>query len=134
MSVQPHRALRAVVALARQRLQALDMVRERFDEFAHRFATRAGKVSSAAGFESFELLRPSDDRDVYLVYTRWESQDAFDAWVAIDGMNDPIRTTGPAGPTSSAWTTTSSIPAGTPCRSCRCRTGCARRSASTSPC
>ena len=38
------------------------------------FAARAGEVSKAEGFEAFELLRPSDDRDVYLVYTRWRTQ------------------------------------------------------------
>src|SRR5256885_11451865 len=46
------------------------------------FATRAGKVSSAEGFEGFELLRPNDDRDVCLVLTRWRSEDDFRAWMS----------------------------------------------------
>ena len=33
------------------------------------------------GFEAFELLRPTDDRDVFLVYTRWRSEEDFEAWL-----------------------------------------------------
>ena len=51
------------------------------DELAHRFAARAGAVDDADGFEGFELLRPTDDREQWLVITRWRDQDAFDAWV-----------------------------------------------------
>ena len=32
--------------------------------------------------EAFELLKPNDDRDVYLVYTRWASEEDFQAWLA----------------------------------------------------
>ena len=45
-----------------------------------RFAKRASEVEKMAGFEGFELLRPSDG-DTYYVYTRWESEEAFRAWV-----------------------------------------------------
>lgn len=45
-----------------------------------RFAGRAGSVEKAPGFEHFELLRPVDGTDDYLVYTRWRSRDDFDAW------------------------------------------------------
>jgi heme oxygenase (mycobilin-producing) len=51
------------------------------DELAHRFAARAGAVDDAEGFEGFELLRPTDDRDQWLVLTRWRDEDAFQAWV-----------------------------------------------------
>ena len=40
------------------------------------------RSSTSPGFEAFELLRPTDDKDVYLVYTRWRSQADFDAWVS----------------------------------------------------
>jgi heme oxygenase (mycobilin-producing) len=50
------------------------------DAFEGRFAARAGKVESAVGFEGFELLRPAEGQDQYYVYTRWESQEAFDNW------------------------------------------------------
>lgn len=47
-----------------------------------RFAGRAGSVERAAGFEHFELLRPVDGTDHYLVYTRWRSQEDFAAWTS----------------------------------------------------
>jgi heme-degrading monooxygenase HmoA len=50
------------------------------DELERRFAGRAGLVESADGFEGFELLRPVDGTDRYLVYTRWRNEDAFRAW------------------------------------------------------
>ncbi len=45
-----------------------------------RFAGRAGAVEGADGFEHFELLRPIEGTDRYLVYTRWRDQAAFEAW------------------------------------------------------
>ena len=47
------------------------------DELAHRFAARAGAVDEADGFEGFELLRPTDDREQWLVITRWRDEDSF---------------------------------------------------------
>ncbi|HET9093846.1 MAG TPA: antibiotic biosynthesis monooxygenase, partial [Solirubrobacteraceae bacterium] len=63
------------------KINAITVPRERFDEFAERFASRAGRVSSAEGFESFELLRPNDEREVCLVLTRWRSEEDFQAWL-----------------------------------------------------
>ncbi len=45
-----------------------------------RFAARQGAVDSAPGFEHFELLRPLEGTDSYLVYTRWRSEPDFTAW------------------------------------------------------
>jgi heme oxygenase (mycobilin-producing) len=45
-----------------------------------RFAARQGAVDSAPGFEHFELLRPVEGTDSYLVYTRWRSREDFEAW------------------------------------------------------
>jgi heme oxygenase (mycobilin-producing) len=45
-----------------------------------RFARRAGSVERAPGFEHFELLRPLEGTDSYLVYTRWSSREAFEEW------------------------------------------------------
>ncbi|GII76493.1 monooxygenase [Sphaerisporangium rufum] len=50
------------------------------EEMERRFAGRAGMVESADGFEWFELLRPVDGTDRYLVYTRWRSEEDFLAW------------------------------------------------------
>ena len=45
-----------------------------------RFAARQGSVDSAPGFEHFELLRPLEGTDDYLVYTRWRSEADFQTW------------------------------------------------------
>jgi heme oxygenase (mycobilin-producing) len=50
-------------------------------DFEERFAARAGTVSQAPGFEAFELLRPDDGSDRYLVYTRWASEEDFRGWM-----------------------------------------------------
>jgi heme-degrading monooxygenase HmoA len=52
------------------------------DELARRFAQRAGAVDDADGFEGFELLRPTDERQTWLVVTRWRDDESFRAWVA----------------------------------------------------
>jgi heme oxygenase (mycobilin-producing) len=46
-----------------------------------RFAKRAGEVERMPGFQGFELLRPVSGETRYFVYTRWESEAAFEAWV-----------------------------------------------------
>ena len=51
------------------------------DELARRFAARAGAVDGQEGFEGFELLQPTDDRNQWLVVTRWRDESAFQAWV-----------------------------------------------------
>ena len=63
------------------RINAITVPAERADELLKRFANRAGEVSKMPGFEAFELLRPTDDRDVFLVYTRWATQADFDNWL-----------------------------------------------------
>ncbi|HUS61526.1 MAG TPA: antibiotic biosynthesis monooxygenase [Acidimicrobiales bacterium] len=52
------------------------------DELAKRFAARAGQVDHSDGFEEFQLLRPSDGKDTWFVYTRWRDEVAFQAWMA----------------------------------------------------
>lgn len=52
------------------------------DELERRFAARAGLVDTAEGFEGFELLRPLEGTDRYLVYTRWRSEEDFQRWAA----------------------------------------------------
>jgi heme-degrading monooxygenase HmoA len=49
-------------------------------ELERRFAARAGAVEQAPGFLGFELLRPVAGESRYFVYTRWESEEAFQAW------------------------------------------------------
>jgi heme-degrading monooxygenase HmoA len=88
------------------KINAITVARERFDEFAQRFASRAGRVSSAEGFEGFELLRPNDEREVCLVVTRWRSEDDFQAWISspdFSAGHAQHRTSGPVGTGSELW-------------------------------
>jgi heme oxygenase (mycobilin-producing) len=88
------------------KINAITVPRERFGEFERRFATRAGKVSSARGFEGFELLRPNDEREVCLVLTRWRSEEDFEAWLASSDFaagHSQHRAGGPVGTASELW-------------------------------
>lgn len=88
------------------KINAITVPRERREELEARFAARAAQVSSAEGFEAFELLRPHDDRDVYLVYTRWASEDAFRAWTESPAFQHGHRahsSDGPVGTASELW-------------------------------
>lgn len=84
------------------RINAITVPPERADELVQRFAQRAGEVAKMPGFEAFELLRPTDGRDVFLVYTRWRSQEDFDAWVASPAFRHGHRAHDTQGPVSSA--------------------------------
>jgi heme-degrading monooxygenase HmoA len=83
------------------RINAITVPKERAEVLEERFAARAGEVSSSPGFEAFELLRPTDERDVYLVYTRWRSQEDFDAWVNSSAFQHGHRAHSSQGPVSS---------------------------------
>lgn len=88
------------------KINAITVPRERFAEFEQRFGTRAGRVEGAAGFEGFELLRPSDDREVCLVVTRWRSEEDFRAWVESPDFaagHSQHRERGPVGTSSELW-------------------------------
>ena len=81
----------------------------RGDVLEQRFAGRAGMVEKAPGFEHFELLRPVEGTDQYLVYTRGASRADFEAWQASRafeaGHKGASRATGdgPAATDSSIW-------------------------------
>lgn len=64
------------------RINAIDVGAGQGDELARRFAARAGAVDNAAGFEGFELLRPTDGRTTWLVVTRWKDEQSFNDWVS----------------------------------------------------
>ena len=66
------------------KINAITVEPERAEELIARFAARAGAVGGSEGFEAFELLKPTDDRNQFLVYTRWRSEEDFQAW-----MNSP---------------------------------------------
>ena len=88
------------------KINAITVPRDRFAEFEQRFASRAGKVEGAHGFEGFELLRPNDDRTVCLVLTRWRSEEDFQAWLASPDFaagHSQHRRSGPVGTDSELW-------------------------------
>lgn len=78
------------------KINALTVPDEQREVLEQRFASRAGSVESSDGFEWFELLRPVEGTDQYLVYTRWRSEADFQAW-----MEGPMKAAhqggGPAG-------------------------------------
>src|SRR3954471_5032818 len=69
-----------VTVMSVVKINAITVPEDRRESFEERFRSRAGAVEKTPGFERFELLRPQDDTDLYLVYTRWESEEAFQAW------------------------------------------------------
>jgi heme oxygenase (mycobilin-producing) len=88
------------------KINAITVPRERLPDFAQRFASRAGRVSGAEGFEGFELLAPNDEREVCLVVTRWRSEDDFQAWVQSADFaagHAQHRSSGPVGTASELW-------------------------------
>lgn len=52
------------------------------EELERRFSQRAREIDQTPGFEAFELLRPTDGSNRYFVYTRWASEEAFEAWTS----------------------------------------------------
>jgi heme-degrading monooxygenase HmoA len=81
-------------------INAVRVPAERRDEFERRFASRAGQVSGADGFEAFELLRPTGDDDRYLVYTRWRARADFEAWMSSTAFAAGHRQHAEGGPVS----------------------------------
>jgi heme-degrading monooxygenase HmoA len=80
------------------------------DELGKRFAARAGAVDGQEGFEGFELFKPTDDRNVWLVVTRWRDEAAFEAWTSSPafahghkGADRPAPSGGPVSVSSELW-------------------------------
>jgi len=64
------------------KINVLTVPAEQREVLEQRFAARAGAVEGSDGFEWFELLRPVEGTDSYLVYTRWRSEEDFQAWMS----------------------------------------------------
>ena len=82
------------------RINAITVPADRMEELEKRFANRAGEVSKMPGFEAFELLRPTDDREVFLVYTRWSTQADFDNWLSGQAFQQGHASHAKGGPVS----------------------------------
>ncbi len=82
------------------RINAITVPAAHADALEARFAARAGEVSKMEGFEEFQLLRPTDDKDVFYVYTRWRTAEDFEAWLTSAEFQHGHRahnTEGPVG-------------------------------------
>jgi len=79
------------------KINALTVPAEMGEDVARRFAARAGAVDGAAGFEGFELLKPTDGRETWLVVTRWQDEASFDAWRSSPSFAHGHRSEGAAG-------------------------------------
>ncbi|MFE6228545.1 MULTISPECIES: antibiotic biosynthesis monooxygenase [unclassified Streptomyces] len=64
------------------KINVLTVPAEQREVLEQRFASRAGAVEGSDGFEWFELLRPLEGTDQYLVYTRWRSEEDFQKWMS----------------------------------------------------
>lgn len=63
------------------KINVLQVPEGRGEVLEQRFAARAGEVEKVDGFESFELLRPTEGFDRYLVVTRWRDEESFQGWM-----------------------------------------------------
>ncbi|MGH3313410.1 MAG: antibiotic biosynthesis monooxygenase family protein [Streptomyces sp.] len=64
------------------KINALTVPADQREVLEKRFSARAGAVEGSDGFEWFELLRPLEGTDQYLVYTKWRSEEDFQAWMS----------------------------------------------------
>ena len=78
------------------KINAITVPADSGDELAARFAARAGAVDGQDGFEGFELLKPTDGRNVWLVVTRWRDEAAFEAWQSSAAFGHGHRPAGTA--------------------------------------
>jgi heme oxygenase (mycobilin-producing) len=67
------------------KINAIEVPEGAGPELENRFAARQAAVENAPGFLAFELLRPVAGETRYFVYTRWESEEAFQAWSSGSG-------------------------------------------------
>lgn len=73
------------------KINAITVPADSGDELARRFAARAGAADSQPGFEGFELLRPTDERNTWLVITRWADDESFQSWVSSSAFGSAHR-------------------------------------------
>ncbi len=64
------------------RINAISVPTDGGAELEARFRKRLGAVDEQPGFLGFDLLRPTGESEPrWFVVTRWESPEAFQAWV-----------------------------------------------------
>ncbi len=85
------------------KINRLTVPAEMRETLEQRFAARAGAVESSDGFEWFELLRPVEGTDTYLVYTRWRDEESFQAWLGGQSHGGGQPGQQPAASGSEVW-------------------------------
>jgi heme oxygenase (mycobilin-producing) len=68
------------------KINVLQVPEGRGEVLEQRFAARAGEVEKVDGFESFDLLRPTEGTDRYLVVTKWRDEASFLAWMSSEAF------------------------------------------------
>lgn len=68
------------------KINAIEVPEGAGPELEKRFAARKRAVDQAKGFLGFELLRPVGGGDRYFVYTKWESEEDYQAWASSGAM------------------------------------------------
>lgn len=62
------------------KINAIHVPEGKGEEVERRFAAHREALAGTPGFLGFELLRPVGGEERYFVYTRWETDQAFQAW------------------------------------------------------
>lgn len=70
------------------KINAIEVPADSGDALAERFAPRARAMDDVPGCLGFELLRPEDDRTTWLVVTRWENEESFEAWKSSQAFRE----------------------------------------------
>ena len=71
------------------KINALEIPPQAGDEIIKRFTARMNSLADVAGFEGFELLRPTGKAETrWFVYTRWADDDSYAAWRDGDGARN----------------------------------------------
>ena len=63
------------------KINAIEVAEGMGEELEKRFSERIGEVEKKPGFIAYQLLRPVEGETRYFVYTKWESEEAFQGWV-----------------------------------------------------
>ena len=54
------------------------------ERFERRFGERAGQIDKNPGFVRMHVMKPQTPETPYVVYTEWETKQAFENWVGSD--------------------------------------------------
>jgi len=69
------------------KINTLDVPPQGADEMIKRFSARIDDLSQVEGFLAFELLKPTGGHETsWFVYTRWTTEDAYQAWRASESF------------------------------------------------